>query len=348
MAQRKGLAVKLLVVIVNYKVTEFTIDCLRSLHDEIRVLPASHVAVCENGTGPEAVDRLHEVIEGEGWGDWVSLTAVHLNRGFTGGNNLILRQALKLPNPPQYFLLLNADTIVGSRSLQALVDFMDSHPDIGIAGSWLEYADGSPQPNAFRFFSPASEFARALRLGFISRLLRRWDTTPPLPSAASPTGWVSGASMIIRRDVFASIGLLDEALYTYFDDIDLCIRAARAGWPTWYVPESRVVHYDGQSTGVSTRQTCPKRRPPYWFEARRYFFLKNYGPIYTALCDAARIAGFALWRLRRWIQQKPDTDPPRLLADSIRHSVFRTGFRLRPVQNPVLAGTDSAPRAQSI
>jgi hypothetical protein len=82
-----------------------------------------------------------------------------------------------------------------------------------------------------------------------------------------------------------------------------------------------------------------KRRPDYWFQARRRFFLKNYGRFHTALADAAYLGSFALWRLRRRLQGKPDTDPPFMLLDSLRHSVFRTGFELRDVENPALSAS---------
>ena len=146
---------------------------------------------------------------------------------------------------------------------------------------------------------------------------------------------LGGTSMIIRREVIDAIGPLDEGLYTYFDDIDYCLNAKRAGWETWYVPESRVIHLEGASTGVSHRQI--KRRPGYWFQARRRFFLKNHGASYTALADAAFLVGFAIWRLRRRIQRKPDTDPQLMLIDSIRNSVFVTGFKMREVVNPALS-----------
>jgi GT2 family glycosyltransferase len=159
---------------------------------------------------------------------------------------------------------------------------------------------------------------------------------PPTPAAAGPVEWVSGASMLLRRTMLEEIGLLDEGLYTYFDDVDLCLRARRAGWETWFVPESRVVHLEGASTGIVQRVV--KRRPPYWFQARRRFFLKNYGPAYAALVDAAFLAGFAAWRVRRRLQGKPDTDPPHMLGDFFRHSVFAAGFRVAEVENPALAG----------
>lgn len=333
---QEAVALKLLVVIVSYKVTDLTIDCLRSLEPEVTALPGTKVAVCENGTGPDAVAQLRDAIDREGWNEWVSLTTVYPNRGFTGGNNAILRPVMKSADPPEYFYLLNADTIVRQGALKALLGFMDAHPRVGIAGSRLESPEGVPRSTAFRFFNVASEFDRGLRLGIVTRLLQPWLGPAPLPTSPTETDWTSGAALIVRRAVFEQISLLDEGLFTYFDDIDICLRARRAGWSVWLVPDSRVVHLMGQSTGVTQRQEHPKRRPAYWFQARRRYFLKNYGPLHAALCDAAWITGFALWRLRRWIQRKPDTDPPKLLWDSIRHSVFCTGFRLRPVQNPAV------------
>jgi hypothetical protein len=97
------------------------------------------------------------------------------------------------------------------------------------------------------------------------------------------------------------------------------------------VPESRVVHLEGASSGVTDRA---RRRPAYWWQARRRFHLKSYGPAFAALADAAFIAGLATWRLRRRIQRKPDTDPPHMLADAIRHSVFRAGFAVQDVDRP--------------
>jgi len=334
---------KLLVVILNYRVTGLTIDCLRSLRAEVAATPGFRVAVLENGTGGDAHARLRQAIDENGWGSWVELSEVWPNRGFTGGNNVVIRRALAADDPPEYFLLLNADTLVEPRALAALVERMDAQPRAGIAGSTLLSPERVVQASPFRFQGIATEFDRGLRLGLVSRALARWAVVPPTPPAACPVEWVSGASMILRRSTLEQIGLLDEGLYTYFDDIDLCLRARRAGWESWFVPESQVVHLEGASTGIVTRVV--KRRPDYWFQARRRFFLKSYGPLYTALVDAAYLAGFALWRLRRRLQGKPDADPPHMLADAFRHSVFRAGFRVEEVANPAMTpgtGTGSS------
>ncbi|HWB54691.1 MAG TPA: glycosyltransferase family 2 protein [Tepidisphaeraceae bacterium] len=328
---------ELLIVIVCYKVVDMTIDCLRSLEAEIATIPGAKVAVCENGTGGDAYDRLDRAITENGWGSWVELTSVTPNRGFTGGNNHVIGAALASSDPPKYVVLLNADTIVIQGAIAKLLEFMEKNPKVGIAGSRLESPDGHVQGSPFRFQGIASEFDRGLRLGLVSKLLRPWSVTLPSPTYACEVPWLAGASMIIRREVFGAIGMLDEGYYTYFDDIDYCLNAQRSGWPTWFVPESRIIHLEGCSTGIASHQRIiPKRRPKYWFDARRRFFLKNYGAIYSALVDFAFITGFALWRLRRWLTHKPDTDPPHMLGDSIRYSVFFQGFKVREVQNPAM------------
>ena len=333
---------KLLIVVVSYRVTDLTIDCLRALSGQIERIPDARVALCENGTGQDAIDLLMQAIKENDWGSWVDLTAIYPNRGFTGGNNAVIRPALESLDPPEYVLLLNADTLVQEHSLDTLVAFMDGHPKVGIAGSMLISPDGLVESTPFRFSGIATEFDRGLRLGLVSKLLSPWSSVLPKPGGAFRGGWVSGASLILRRTMLEQIGLLDEGLYTYFDDLDICLRAHRAGWETWYVPESRVIHLGGASTGV-TGQGAKSRLPAYWYQARLRYFLKNYGALYTALVDIAFISGYAIWRLRRRIQRRPDTDPPYVLIDSIRHSVFFSGPKVKVVENPAVREITAQP-----
>src|SRR5262249_2966301 len=149
---------KLLVVIVNYRVAHLTIDCLSSVAREIASMPGMQVAVCENGTGDDSAERIRKAINDHGWGSWCTLTEILANLGFTGGNNAILKSAMQSADPPQYVLLLNPDTIVRPDAFKALVDFMDQHPKAGIAGSRVENPDGTPQGSPFRFMTPVSEF----------------------------------------------------------------------------------------------------------------------------------------------------------------------------------------------
>jgi N-acetylglucosaminyl-diphospho-decaprenol L-rhamnosyltransferase len=323
--------VKLLVVIVNYRVPYLVIDCLHSVANEINRVPGTLVAVCENGSGDDSPEIIRKAIDDNGWQSWCSFLVSETNHGFTGGNNILIRPALQSADPPDYILLLNPDTLVRPNAFTALLDFMEQNPAAGIAGSRLEDPDGTPQRSAFRFQSPISEFEAHLKLGLMTGLLQRWVVAPPVVDHAVKTDWVAGASMMVRREVFEKIGLLDEGYFTYFDDIDFCFNAEKQGWPTWYVPASRVVHLVGQSTGV---KNTPKRLPSYVLDARRRYFLKNYGATYAMMADGGRITGLALSHLRNLLTGKQDSTPPHLLGDSIRHSVFLKGFKLTDVKLP--------------
>ena len=236
---------KLLVVIVSYRVTDLTIDCLRSLGHEIDRVPDTTVAVCENGTGGDAEERLRHAITENGWDSWVDLTAIYPNRGFTGGNNVVIRPALESDDAPEYVLLLNADTIVLEHALDTLVAFMDDHPRVGIAGSLLLSPDGTAQASPFRFSGIAERTGPRPPSAHRHKPALTLEHNIPKSIGPSSVDWVAGASMILRRTMLDEIGLLDEGLYTYFDDLDICLRAARAGWETWFVPQSRIIHLEG-------------------------------------------------------------------------------------------------------
>jgi N-acetylglucosaminyl-diphospho-decaprenol L-rhamnosyltransferase len=264
--------------------------------------------------------KLRSKIDEEGWGDTVDFLPLLENRGFAGGNNAVIKPALNADNPVDYVLLLNPDTLVQPGAIKALVTFMLLRPKVGICGSRLEYPDGSTQHAARRFPGVLSEMESMLRLGPVSRVLQRWRVTEPECDQPHPTSWLPGASMMIRREVFDAIGLLDDSYFMYFEEVDFCLRAKRAGWQVWYVPESRVIHLVGQSSGVTSAR--PKRRPQYWFDSRRRYFEKNHGKLVRMLADVAFATGLAGHKLRCIVSRKPDPDPPYLLRDFVRYSLF--------------------------
>ena len=318
----------ILVVIVNYKTADLTIDCVRSLVQERKRLSGLRVVITDNASGDDSIERIGAFIEAERLGDWVELQPLAENGGFAYGNNAAIRPALQASGdvPLKYVLLLNPDTIVRPQGISRLVEFMNANPSAGIAGSRLEDPDGTPQCSAFRFPSALAELESTVRFGLLSRFLKRYRIAPPISDDSIVTDWVAGASMIVRREVFEDAGLLDEAYFMYYEEVDFCLRAKRVGWPCWYVPESHVVHLVGQASGVTNTKVRPKRRPSYWFESRRRYFVKNSGPVGSIACDAAWLMGLACWQLRCLLERKPNDNPPYLWLDSLRESVFCKGF----------------------
>lgn len=322
----------LAVVIVNYRTADLTCGCLDSLQPEIADLPGGEVCVVDNDSGDGSADALARFIDERSFGGWVRLMRSPRNGGFAAGNNLALRELLA-EGRQRVFLLLNPDTCVRPGALRALLDRLDSSPSAGVVGSRLENPDGSPQCAAFRFPSPMSQLDLGADLGLIRRLLGRWAILSPESDVAQRCDWVSGASLLIRREVLEAIGLMDEGYFLYFEETDLCFRAARAGFTCYSEPRSRVVHLEGQATGFADSRNRNRRLPRYWFDSRRRFMLKSYGFLGAAAADLAWLLGRALGSPVRWVRrrvrrQERDPGPEGMLGDFIRNSVFARGFRL--------------------
>jgi GT2 family glycosyltransferase len=142
----------------------------------------------------------------------------------------------------------------------------------------------------------------------------------PTPERPLQIDWVSGACMIIRREVIEAIGLLDEGYFLYFEETDFILRARRAGWSCWHIPDARVVHYVGQSTGVTAKDKRGQRTPAYWFESRRRYFVLNYGLPYALLTDLAVVIASGLWKARRLLGSRSDRERSHELRDFLTHS----------------------------
>lgn len=287
------------IIIVNYRTADLVIDCLRSIATQIGDLPGLHAVVVDNASGDGSTEKLLQAINHEGWQDWASVISSRRNGGFAYGNNIGIREALRSADHVDHVMLLNPDTIAHTGAIRALVEFMAGHPQAGIAGSLLENAEGGIEPSAHHAPSPLGELVSTARLGMLSRTLARHVATPPMRETAHECDWVSGASLIIRREVFEQIGLMDEGYFLYFEEVDFCTRARNAGWQVWFVPESRIVHLEGASTGIRDTR---RRRAAYWYDSRRRYFIKHFGIAGLALADALWALGRSSFALRRMLR----------------------------------------------
>jgi GT2 family glycosyltransferase len=320
---------RLAVVIVNYRTAQLACQSLASLAPELATLPGSCALVVDNASGDGSAETLGRFIEAEGYGAWARLLLAPRNGGFSAGNNVALRELLA-HGRHDAILLLNPDAYVLPGALGALLARLESDPRIGIVGSRLEDPDGTLQHSAFRFPSARTEFERAVSLGTVTRMLNDWAVSIPPADAAHPCDWVAGASLLVTRQVLEAIGLLDEGFFLYFEEVDFCLRAARAGFSCWHEPASRVVHLEGAATGVTDRRQAQRRLPRYWFDSRRRFLLKSYGRTRTAAADASWLIGRLLGSPGRWLRRlstgRFDPVPERLVRDFFRNSVFARGF----------------------
>ena len=301
------------------------VDCLHSMVDEVQAIPGCTVIVVDNCSGDGSDKRIAQAIEDNDWNDWVTLIRTAENFGFAKGNNEAIRAFGASGRDADYVLFLNPDTRIREGAFRILKDFLDSRPEVGIVGGCSEDPDGTPQLCCFRFPSLVSEVSLYLGLGLFDRLVSNRLTRMGIPKEPTEVGWVSGALMMVRREVFEGIGLMDEGYFLYYEETDFTLRARRAGWSCWHVPQSRIVHLVGQSSGVTVREGPRQRVPAYWFESRRRYFVLNHGVLYTALVDLSVVVAYCSSRLRRVIQRRPDPDPPRFLRDFLGNSALIRG-----------------------
>jgi len=327
------------VVIVTYRSAQLTVACLHSIQAERGTSGlAIRAVVVDNASGDLPI--LQEAVRAHDWGEWVSLVLAQRNGGFAYGNNLGIEHSYR-EHPPAYIYLLNPDTELRPGAIGSLVRFLEEHPEVGIAGSGFERPDGSEWPIAFRFPTLLSELDGGLKFGLASRILHRWTVAREMSASAAPVDWISGASMMIRPAVLEAIGGLDENYFLYFEETDFCRRARQAGFSTWYVPESRVMHIVGQSTSVSDRAT---RLPAYWFESRRRYFAAAFGTRRAMLIDVVAVIAHALGACKRVALGRVGTGVPYFLRDLLRHSVLRRRNRELPPARCSLPSVQPAAR----
>ena len=314
---------RLLVIVLNFRTADMTLRSARAVLDDLPV--GGELVIVDNASGDGSDQVLAEAIKANGWDDRVRLLCSDVNCGFGAGNNIGIRAGMSDGSAADFVYIVNSDAFVDAGATQILLDHMLSHPKAGFAGSHVRGEDGVTHHTAFRFPSIASEFEGAARLGIVSRLLAHKRVPLDIPEETQRVDWVAGASVMVRGQMLAQIGAFDEDYFLYFEETDLLLRAARAGWETWYVPTSRVVHIGSVTTGMKQWQ----RIPGYWYDSRRRYFTKNHGRVYAACAMLAHLTGGMIHRARCALGRKPVQDPPGHLRDLMRHALTRSKAPLR-------------------
>jgi GT2 family glycosyltransferase len=227
------------IVIVSFNTKEITRQCLEYVQKHAAAV-RHEVLVVDNASEDGSADmvaaefpRAHLIRQDE-------------NRGFAGGNN----PAMKIARG-RYVLLLNSDAFLAQGVLDMTIEYMDDHPNIGVLGCKLTDPDGTLQPSARMLPGPVNKMlhitglaARFSKSRFFGRVdYTWWDHSEP-----RTVGWVVGAYFLIRRETMENIGVLDERYFLYFEEIDYCLTARRAGWEVVFYPHAEIVHIGGQST----------------------------------------------------------------------------------------------------
>jgi GT2 family glycosyltransferase len=269
--------VELSIIIVSWNTRELLFDCLQSLQNEIRGIDAQ-VWVIDNAStdgSPAAVrEKFPEV----------NLLVNTENVGFSRANNQGAAQA-----SGKTIMFLNSDTVVKSGSVLPLLRYLQANPGAGACGPLLRNPDGSLQESCYPFPSLSRELWRLLHLDALlpygTYRMEGWDLR-----ANREVQVIKGACLVVRRDVLERVGTFDPDYFMYTEEVDLCFRIHRAGWKLFWLPQSEIIHYGGQST----RQAAPRMFQSL-YQTKILFFRKNYGQV------SANLYKFILW-VTSWIR----------------------------------------------
>ena len=235
---------KLSVIIVNYNVKYFLEQCLHSVRKASAGL-ACEVFVVDNSSVDGSVQMVEDKFPE------VQLIANHDNVGFSKANN----QAIRI-SKGDYVLLLNPDTIVEDDTFTKIISFMDNHGDAGGLGVKMVDGKGKFLPESKRGLpTPIVAFYKIFGFSKLfpkSKTFGQYHLSFLDKDKIHQVDILSGAFMLMRRSALDKTGLLDESYFMYGEDIDLSYRIVKAGYKNYYYPETRIIHYKGESTKKSS------------------------------------------------------------------------------------------------
>lgn len=318
---------KLLTVILNYKTPEMTLRSVEAARQAMEGI-AGEIIVVDNDSQDGSFEAISAHVADQGWDqdNRVRVVQSGYNGGFGAGNNVGIRTGLSDGTQPDYIYILNSDAFPAPDAIHLLMGHLEATPEAGFVGSYIHGEDGDPHLTSFRFPSIASEFESGINFGPVTRLFKNRIVPIPIPTETRPVDWLAGASLMMRQSVLDEIGLFDEQFFLYFEETDLCRRAALAGHRTDYVRPSEVMHIGSVSTGMKNWN----RVPTYWFDSRLHYFVKNHGAFYATCTTCVHLTGGFLHWLRCLITRKRSGVPPYFLRTLAWHDLsacFRSPSR---------------------
>lgn len=240
---------KIAIVLVNWNGKQDTLACLASLknvtrHQRVNV----STIVVDNGSTDDSVAVIREKFPD------VEVIITGKNLGFAGGNNVGIHRALEWG--ADYIWLLNNDTVVDKNALNALFEVFGDK-SVGVAGSKIYFMPGR-EFHKDRYDEP--EYGKVL---WYAGGLIDWQNMYASHRGVDEvdkgqfdkkeeTPFVTGCSMVVKREVFEKIGLFNEKLFAYLEDLDYCLRASQAGYKLFYAPQSIIWHKNAGSSGVGS------------------------------------------------------------------------------------------------
>lgn len=257
------------IVIVSWNVADLLAKCLDSILASPFALDRLEIIVVDSASSDNTVAMLREKYP------QITLLAQSQNVGFTRGNNIGFRAATG-----RYLFMLNPDTEIIGDAISLMVNYLDTHADVGIVGPHTLNTDGSYQSSRRNFPSKSLAFFESTFLQEIApkAMLDTYYLNNYPDNAVLDVGWMQGSALLLRREIFETLGGLDEDFVMFFEELDWCKRAADAAWRLVYLGTAQIIHHGGKST----EQSGAKKH--IWFqESKIRYYRKHHGAVFAAI-----------------------------------------------------------------
>lgn len=310
------------IVTVTYHASEFIDDYLQSIKALLLTDSRFSVVIVDNASGDNTANIVQDFIRQEMLGDRIRFCVSPSNSGFGAGCNL---GASLAPVDTHYLWFLNPDTQFEASAGTTLLQAFSTREHVDALASILHDADGSVVIGAFRFPWAMTTFLSHACIGLLDRCFGQYALHYKSQDSQRNADWLSGASFMIRANAFHQVNGFDETFFLYFEEVDLFYRFKQAGFTAAICSQSVVNHIAGASTGVNNhaRNGQLPRKPAYWFESRRYLYIKHFGRGYLLFIDTVYVLANLLHRTKNFCLRKPLVQPKRLLRDIVKFSGWR-------------------------
>ncbi len=250
------------IIIVNWNTEHLLDECLASIYQETKDIDFE-IFVVDNASSDSSARTIREKYPA------VRLIENKENRGFAAANNQAIKQA-----SGKYILLLNPDTVVLNSALPKAIKVLEANPNVGILGAKTYNKDMSQQKTIRKNPALATQliFPRKMKQIFPNwKALKDYYKNDFNYGAESFVEQIQGSFMLVKKEIFQKIGLLDEKFFIWFEEVDFCLRARRAGYKIIYSPEASIIHYGG----VSFAQIFTLKKQELYARSMLYYFWKH-------------------------------------------------------------------------
>lgn len=310
------------IITVTYNATDFIFEYLKSLKALIMFDERFSAVIVDNASSDGTQKLISDYIIQENLSKKIHFHASDQNAGFGTGCNV---GASLVAENIKYFWFLNPDTDFSIDAGRSLVESLNADSKVCAVASVLRDGDGSITIGAFRFPFAMTTLLSNACIGVLDRCFPEHALHYSKASDDQNADWLTGASFMIRAAVYQEIKGFDETFFLYFEEVDLFYRLKQLGYVSRICSQSVVNHIAGASTGINNNTHASElpRKPAYWFESRRYFYIRHFGRGYLIFIDSIFVVANLIHRLKNFILRKPLVQPKRFLRDIVLFSGWR-------------------------